>query len=391
MGLEAPYIVIDGEELPIKVRENYDPWSGNVWKNIYFYDHWDPATGKDVYYYLLQNDTKVWVTYDEGIILYNVTTTTADSFLTAMEYPYHFYDGVTSFYYWVDIDGYFHVGDYTTHGYPYVTIEYHDHVEMPAYPDEQHYIIYGSSLTTLIIDEFWWESRDQMYYMMTEGGDLLSFRYNDITGYYEVFIGGVWETSTWPERYYLEEYMGSDAYLVTHSIYRFYYTEIDSVKHEMPYPDAQARWHHELANTVNEGGIVPVTSTLIWDDNGYPVEGIGPWWVDIGGEIMDVTEMIIPYMSANGTDIWNPMHTGFSGYIGTYDNDLLFTEFDQVMYNGTAHPFYMNDAYYLPLRNGTTWLVNQSYVFLVYEYDLEGASFYSSQEWPVAAFYSSQE
>ncbi|MCK5240753.1 MAG: hypothetical protein KAR33_14450, partial [Candidatus Thorarchaeota archaeon] len=44
-GLDSPYIVIDGEDIPIQVRENYDPWSGNTWENIFFYDHYDPATG----------------------------------------------------------------------------------------------------------------------------------------------------------------------------------------------------------------------------------------------------------------------------------------------------------------------------------------------------------
>ncbi|MCK5151265.1 MAG: hypothetical protein KAQ65_05480, partial [Candidatus Thorarchaeota archaeon] len=40
------------------------------------------------------------------------------------------------------------------------------------------------------------------------------------------------------------------------------------------------------------------------------------------------------------------------------------------------------DARYLDLKNGSTWLVNQTYLFLVYEYDLDGAVFYSHQEWP---------
>ncbi|MFW9849275.1 MAG: hypothetical protein ACFFF4_09045, partial [Candidatus Thorarchaeota archaeon] len=319
-GLEAPYIVINGEDLPIKVRENYDPWSGSTWKNIFFYDHYDPVTGKDVYYYLLQNETKVWVTYDNGIVIYNVTTLTADSFLTAMDYPYYFYDGVTSFYYWVDIDGYFHIGDYSIYGEPYVTKVIYDHVEMPAYPDQQFYIIYGTSHSTLILDEFWWESRDQMYYMMTSGGDLLQFRYNDLTGYYEVNVGGVWQISSWPQSYYVEQYMGSDAYLVTYNVQRFYYTEIDSVKYEMPYPGAHARYEYQLSETESEGGLVPTVSTLIWNDNGYPVRGMGPYWVRIGGEVMDITEMHIPYINANGTDIWDPPQTGFNGYVGTYGN-----------------------------------------------------------------------
>ncbi|MHA1907865.1 MAG: hypothetical protein ACW98Y_11265, partial [Candidatus Thorarchaeota archaeon] len=385
LGLESPYIVINGEDLPIHVRENYDPWSGTTWTNMFFYDHYDPATGKDVFYYLLPNETQIWVNYDEVVVLYNVTTNEAipDSFITAMEYPYNFYDGTSSYYYWIDIDGVFHVGDWMTYGSPFVFKEVYDYVDMPAHPDESHFILYGSSFTTLIIDEFWWESRDQLYYMMTDTGDLLTFRWNDVTYDYEVFIDGVWEISTWPERFFVEDYLGSDAYLVTWNVQRYWYTEIDSVKHEMPYPGADARWAHDLDNTVFDGGVVPTTNSLLWNDNGYPVRGEFPnQWAIVGGENMTVDELNMHYMIANGTEIWDPMFTGYSGYVGTYDDDLAFTEVEQILYNNSAYPQWLGDGYYLDLQNGTRWLLNRSIVFLVYEYDLDGAVFYSTQEWP---------
>ncbi len=388
LGVESPYIVISGQKYPIQTRDNYDPASGSSWKTMYFYDHYDPETGRDVYYYLLANGTKVWVDYTDTIQIYNVTTTTHDSFLTAQQYPYYFYDGATQWAYWIDIDGAVHYG--TSAVYEKYNLAYfglYDHVDLTPNQPLDAFILYGSGLNMLNLVDFWWSSRDNCYYMTTTGGALISMKYNSGTGNYQIFFGGVWQSCTWPIYYYEEDYIGSPAMLVASSTSRFYYTEISGVKNEMPYPGANANWNWELDNTVTDGGKVPTTKSLIWNALKYPVLNISfNDYVKISGQLVEVQEIIAPYLRANGTDVWYPTQNGYSGNVGTYDADLMFTGVEQISYNNVTNdpsPWWISgNQYLLYLNNGTTWQVNGSYIFTVYEYDYQGRSFYSTQEWP---------
>lgn len=387
LGVETPYIIIDGDKLPIKVRENYDPWSGYVWKTMFFYDHYDPATGREVYYYELTNGTKVYVTYVETIVIYNVTTSGGDSFLTAQDYHHYVYDGTTEYAYWIDIDGVMHYGSYSEYGrHQLAYFGIHDQVEKTLNQPWMGYVIYGTSMTYLEIVNFWWESRDSSYYMTTSGGTLLPFKWNSGTGFYETYIGGAWQICTWPERYYVEEYLGVDRILPTYDVSRFWFSEVGGIEYEMPYPNAHAQWSWELDETEFDGGKVPTTKSLVWDGISYPVRNTSTYdWVKISGEVMEVWETSHSYVRANNTDSWDPDRNGYSGYVGTYDDDLGFMKLEQITYNNVTdnrYPYYDGSARYIFLNNGTTWVVNDTYLFTVFEYDLDGKSFFSTQEWP---------
>ncbi len=385
LGKETPYIVIDGDNYPIKVRENYDPWSGNTWTSMFFYDHYDPATGKEVYYYELTNGTKVYVTYTETLIIYNVTTYTGDSFLTAQDYHRYYYDGTTEYAYWIDIYGAVHIGSYSDYARYYLAgFEIYDQVEKTYSPEYHGYVIYGTSHDVLFIVNFWWSSRDSAYYMTDTDGALIQMQTSPNT---QIYIDGAWQSCTWPESYQIEEYMGSDRVFATYSTSRFWFAEIGGTEYEMPYPNAHAQWSNDLDNTEMDYGLVPTTKSLVWNGVSYPVRAAAMYdYVRIGGQVMEVWETTHSYLRANGTDIWDPERNGYSGYVGTYDGTLEFTKTELITYNNVTPydpwPDYYGDGEILYLNNGTSWIVNESVIFTIFEYDLDGKSIFSTQEYP---------
>ncbi|MHA1937513.1 MAG: hypothetical protein ACW97O_04820 [Candidatus Thorarchaeota archaeon] len=385
IGKESPYIVIDNEKLPIKVRENFDPCCGTTWTEMFFYSHMDPATGKDVYFYELVNGTKIFVSYTDVVYIYNVTSLFGDSFLTAMRYDWGWYDGTNSYSYWIDIDGGIHQGGFEYY-WSNSVIELYDKVEID-YNNVGHFMRYGTD-KMLNVSDWYWNSRDGMYYVEGTDSNLYQMVWNETDYYYYLFIEGKWQICSWPERYYLADFEGSDAMLFTYDQQRFWFHESEGIKYEMPYPDANAPWHFELSHTISEGGYVPTTKSLIYNDNAYPVYNISmDYFVDIAGTTYSLNMSYVPHSVANGTDIWNPLKAGVEGVVGNFDNELLFSEVEKIQYYTTdmmGQPRWdsVNGYYVIDLFNGTTWIANYSYAMLLNEYDYSGETFYSAQDYP---------
>ncbi len=389
IGFESPYIVLGDEELPIKVRENYDPWSSTTWTEMFFYDHWDPGTGNDYYYYELLNDTKILVTYTDTVYIYNVTTTTGDSFLTAMEWDWGYQSYGTHHDYWVDLNGSVHQGGIEYQRWNLLDFEFHDKVEI-SYHDEGWFVRYGPTDNIMLISNFWWESLDNTYYMTSLDGNLYQVIYNEMYGHNEAFIDGFWQAVGWFEHYYTAEYDGHDVMLVTHNTHRSWYHE-NGAELEMPYPGANAEWHDELNRIQSDGGKVPTTKSLVYDGVTYPVYNttVDDCYVDIEGTTYSINHTLMFHTVANGTDIWLEDSTpvGYQADVGTFDNSLAFTNVEPVQYNtddmwGWPRMDWDNGYYVVDLFNGTTWIANYTNVMLLFKYDLEGEIFYSMQEWP---------
>ncbi|MFW9920953.1 MAG: hypothetical protein ACFFED_15235, partial [Candidatus Thorarchaeota archaeon] len=261
---------------------------------------------------------------------------------------------------------------------------FHDQVERTPNPTFKGFVLYGTGLTMLKIIDFWWNSATQQYYMTTEGGVLVPMKYNSATYRYEIYYGGSWQPCSWPQEFFTENYDGSDRMLVTYNINRYYFTEIGGVEYEMPYEGANANWHSDLAQTESDGGLVPVTTSVFYNGNAYPVFNVSTTdYVKIGGLVYELIETYSTYLKANDTEVWNPTLVGYSGRIGTYDGDLVFTEVDTVLYGPNDYPYYYSgNADYIDLLNGSTWIMNETYVMTIFEYDLDGKAFFSTQEWP---------
>ncbi len=388
---EKPYIEIDNEKLPVKVVENFDPWSGSTWENMFFYDHWDPETGKDYYYYELANGTKIDVTYTDVLYLYNVTLGTGESFLTGREWDEGWDVGGTYYYTWIDTNGVVHQGvdweDYAANS-PYVTVQLYEKIELD-FREEKWYIRYGVDDIKLLKEHWRWDSRTSKYYMTDIDGNHYSLDYNSTDGWYYTTIGGTYQRISWPRQYFEVEYEGSDIMVTTWNVYRAWYHEDDGIKHEMPYKGANAEWVWDLENTESSGGKVPTTKSVVYGGNSYPVYNISmDYFTDIGGTSYHLFEAIATYSSANGTPIWNPDVIGFTANVGTLDNTLTFDLVESIQYNTTdsyGYPDDYNDGtgnQYITLFNETVWNVTNSELVVVHEYDMSGSALYSLMEWP---------
>ncbi|NWF95565.1 MAG: hypothetical protein HXY34_05445 [Candidatus Thorarchaeota archaeon] len=383
-GEETPYIVKDGVQYTVKVIKSYDPWSGTENEEFFFYDHYDPEEGKDYYYYLLPNTTKVLVTYTDAKYIYNVTVNDAEWFLTSMEWPNYWYDyGSSSNYaWWLDLYG-------AVHYYPdpvsYAAV-YHDKVELEN-RHEYMYLRYGLD-GVLNISQFWWESRDGCYYATDMSGSLYRLDFNYTTGEYQAIINSVLQSVRGPMYYFIGEYEGNDVVLAGWGTQRFYYTEDNGVRHEMPYPGANAQWHMDLSRTDNSGGKVPTTKSVIYNGNVYPVYNISAeHYVDIGGQTYRLDMQTAVYGSANGTDIWNPTVLGYYGEYGVFD-DNMFLKNGTVTYNsgmdGWVDSYWDGEAYqyYADLVNGTRWLLNRTGFLTVFERNYNGSSLFTTRTYP---------
>jgi len=388
IGTEVPYIIIDDEILPLKVRETYDPWSGSSYTNMFYYDHWDPATGNDVYRYELTNGTNIYVTYSKTIHIYNATTTTGDSFLTTMEWERYYYNGSHYNYFWLDIYGAIHEGGPEYYTYNLFNWTLHDEVELSGDLTMLWYVRYGSNI--LKIDQYWWESRDNCYYMTDLNGSLYRMYWDEVRYVYRAEIGEVTYDVTYPCNYYAGTYESSEVMLVYQNVYFSYYSEIGGVKYEMPYPGANAQSTFDLSYAKSDGGRVPTTKSVEYHGNMYPVHEIETEaYADIGGTTYRLVKDYLTHSMANGTHIWDPRVVGYATEIGTMDFNLKFTEVESIQYNTTdswgwpSNEFVNSSLRYVyHLLNGTNWVANRSMAMQVFEYQVDGSTFYSTMMYP---------
>lgn len=388
-GLETPYIEINDQKLPISVTEYYDPWSGTTWNDMFYYDHYDPSNGKDYYYYELTNGTRIDVTYRDTVFIYNVTAGNGDSFLTSQEWDYWFFNEGISSYYWIDLEGIIHQGgsEYATYNCEVVIF---DEIEA-TYGGEAHFLRYGED-SLLKVHSWSWSSRDSVYYVTGIDGILYTMKYDNIEYDYFLFIDNEWVRCSWFEYYEIGIYEGVEVVLVGSHYNRVWYTSIDEVDYELPFVGASqfydwTLWGWELNNLVADGGIVPSTKSLIYNDEVYPVFEISASWYSSIDEITySLGINYLEYTTANGTSIWDITPTGSEATIGTFDDSFVFNQLETFQYdsyddNGWPN-HYSGETYIFELLNGTSWLVVNSDAMMVYEYLYEGTTFYTMQDWP---------
>ncbi|UCE11041.1 MAG: hypothetical protein JSW61_03665 [Candidatus Thorarchaeota archaeon] len=383
LGSTTPYIVLDGKELAIKNIEHYEPWSGQTYQDLVLY-RWDYENDVGMYYYLLKNGTEFRLDRDRIYRIYNVTTSGGDSFLTAMDYNYYWEYGGTSYYYWFDIYGNIHQGDYAEYGR--YNVEFTEVDKLPAESEDWVYLYrFGLDQSLVIVDRRW-SSMNQREFLTDIDGNLYESWYNPSTGWYEIEVDGVvYDRVDW---WYLkvEQYGGQDAYFFEWRADEFWYHEKDGVKHEMPYPGANAHSEYDLDRDDVNGGVVPTKWWLELDGEVYPVYNIShDYYVDINSVpyLVNYTELV--HSKANGTNIWDPSLTGWSANVGTFDSELRFNQRETIYYGDEfswREPYNINDFYMFELHNGTTLNCSAVVLFLVHEYEVDGKTFYSTRTYP---------
>ncbi|MHA2213361.1 MAG: hypothetical protein ACW992_09390, partial [Candidatus Thorarchaeota archaeon] len=308
VGSTTPYLVLEGEELAIKNIEYYQPWSGQSEQDLLL-RRWDYDAQEDLFYYLLKNGTEFRVDRDLIYRIYNVTTSGGDSFLTAMDYHHYWDHGGTSYYYWFDIYGGIHQGDHAEYGVWNVNITEVDKTQIES--DDWVYLYkFGLDQSLIIVDRRW-SSMDQREFLTDIDGNLYESWWNPSSERYEIEVDGVvYDRVDW---WYLKvvEYDGQDAYFFEWRADEFWYHEKDGVKHEMPYPGANAHSEWDLDRDDVHGGVVPTKWWLEYNGDVFPVYNVSDaYYVDIATIPYLVNHTELLYTKANGTDIWEPRPTG---------------------------------------------------------------------------------
>ncbi|MHA1770033.1 MAG: hypothetical protein ACTSYL_03835 [Candidatus Thorarchaeota archaeon] len=387
LGQDSPYIVIDGRQLPITTIDTYDPAMGSTHKRILFFDRTDPFTGKDIYYYKLLNGTKIPVTSIDAIFIYNVTLYNGESFLTAQSWSRWWNGNGTESYYWIDINGGVHQGDWQYDSWN-AQIEFYDYIEFTGMPISQ-FVRYGGS-GFLNITAYWWDSGEETYYLTDTNGTLYRLQYESSSGRYMIFIDGAWQYVSYPEQYFVGDYNNKPAILLTCCLDQFwFYEDGNGVRHEMPYPKAGACSSYDLDH-IQPDGRVPSTKSLIYNGTAYPIMGEDMnMTTTIDGVTYGVTEVYAQVIVANGTISWNPLLVGSTTQIGTFTGEQVFEPVETIRYytDTAGEPFWDGNYTYYHLFNDTVWKTSDTYLVTVYAVSLNGSEFYSWFNYPYSWYH----
>ncbi|NHJ13417.1 MAG: hypothetical protein EAX95_07050 [Candidatus Thorarchaeota archaeon] len=391
VGTETPYIQIDSEKLPIEVQTQYDPVFGTYQYDILHFSHWDSATDRQIYYYELTNGSQVTVSYQDRVYIYNVTSRSGDSFLAASNWDQCWDFDNFGYFYWIDINGALHQGD-SDYGQWNCEIEIYDEVPLDNAVDGW-YIKYGFD-SIIYVDTWWWSSADEMHYFLDTEGSIHGKIWNEACMRYQVEIDGIWYNSTDFMHYVTVDSMQ----LYNFNTHRFWYTDVQGVKHEMPYPGAAkeyyekygwALWEWELDHLQSDNGAVPATKYIVYNDINYVAYNYTAydWATRIGGITYSLNMVYMPHALANGTDVWDPFSVGWTGSVGLMNDNLEYREIERIEYltediMGQPRYDYINGYYVIDLLNGTKWVANDTDAMLVYEYDYNGQTFYTTRDWP---------
>ena len=375
-GKESPYIVIDGQKLPIKTFERYDPYSGTSITSLFLHDHYDDTTQHDVYRYELINGTSVFVTFINTIQIYRVNTLEGESFLTTNERHYDYFDGMTHYNVWIDLDGDAHCSSSMA-----ASINLVDKVVLNGTPNGM--LIQIGPSETLRIQDYTWSSADDAYVVNDIYGHHYVLNHSESLGEM-IYYNGTWRPVSGPYSYYGTNYNGTLSILLAEFSKSFWFYEDNSgIRHEMPYPGANAQWWMDLDEIESKGGVVPTTYSVLINGTEYPVYNttLTDYWVDYDGSSYHLIRSFEAYTRANVTDIWNPAGIGFQTYFGYYDEFLNFHKLFNISFDSASGPnphwddVAQSDV--INLLNGTTWRLNHTYVLTIYEYNTTLGTIYS--------------
>ena len=377
---EDPYITIDDVHYPIMVREliNSDE------EYIVFNDL------KGDYYELL-NGSKIYITGEQSVWIYNVSIAGHETFLSTQKSADWWYDGLNYYSSWWDIYGNVHQGtdsnvwDYDAN----VTLAH-----ISDYIETGLYVRVGTSARLDVVDYPRNDPRTGSFYIVDFDGnryDIQTIDYND----YIFYDGSLQSVSYWPQSSFEATYLGSPVFVPGYFALQEQWFTVDG-HDEMPYPGANADWSGVNDTTTNNpyDGKVPTSKTVFINGEPYLVggdpelEGWYPWddsnhtgfWVTYNSKNYNLDGRRMYHVDVNGTEIWNPETQGATFWYG----DNLGTRIIAENYLTVSDTYFINswnngthDLYYVTLENGTTFSCEPRYLVEVYLMDVEGELVYT--------------
>jgi len=368
---QTPYITIGGVDLPIRVRTQYDSWRQEEWRQLLFYDQYDPRLGTQPRYYELLNGTKIYVKEGyralirtiqlnctgayavvEGEIMPVPNATVFNTFMdrAVQDWSRRFWDPAQQ----RDVAPYFYELLNGTRIYRNEGFETQNY-NWTTYRWELSDTLYTEEATTLMVDYIgrgvtlnqtvvllrepgWWQNLPDGtgYYLVMKNGTRIIHEdpWSVPDDQRIVVINGLRYLVSWPTEYYSGTFEGSSLMIRGGGwegyVQRFYYTDLGvegGTKHELPYPGAMATSWWELEGVESEDRKLRTTKSVTINGTKYvlyPSEDKNGYYIVVDGERVPVTIPAVDvgyyYAQINGEEYWNIVQNGWILHYGAFSD-----------------------------------------------------------------------
>ena len=382
-----PYIIIGDEKLTIKQKIYWNPYTGEYYTRLLEWAYWDPITRESVYYYELENGTKIYVYSGYCAYIYNWTL--LDLGINVLS-PSRWlqWDWVTGHYYIFLLNGSVLVFD----DHPSYEIEYiNDTVELNF--RGWVVLVNGSFVLRVKVSYIEWDYETGEYYITLENNTKIYLKYyEDPYWQYYFEINGTKYFISWPFRCYNGSYMNQEIIVYEWDTRRYFYTLINDTKYPMPAPGVIAWCWWDLDHPVTEGGVVPVDRYVLYEDTYYLLQydnETSQYYITVGAENITFTELNTGWWTEiRGEGCWLD-YIGDRIAYGTYD--ILSYHFEVAGYLETEPEDYAwewiahvngSDIYNLTLLNGTIIKVNYTRFLWIFKMIYNDTIYYVRNRWP---------
>ena len=381
--LSKPFIIINGEKLPLKEIKQ---WNGYQYEYKLLQEQWDHTTQQPKHYYILGNDTKIYVFEAFNAPIYNLTLSNwagsnNKSVLASMRWDEgnrysdkRFIIAINGSMVWLE-DGTY-IQD--------ATLIDKQPIEFGGY----FVLINGTQWMNITEGYFEWDYMKGQNYLQSTNGTKVYLEYDAEQLYAYYFTsGGTRYYVDWPMEYYYGNYLEKPILTTGWCRTTWYYTMLNGKKVEVPFigsipQDRQIHWQ-DLGQTINEGGIVPVDDYINVNGSLYAVsyyEGSdNRGYINVTGEAINVTKSRGLYTSFTNNDVWNITRIGFTLFLanltehGTYDleNMIQLQLADQLLYGPEGNVT-------LSMLNDTSLTAQNRMRVMFYELTINGSVYYVS-------------
>jgi hypothetical protein len=367
---QIPYLTIEGVNLPIKVRTNYDQWSQQEWIDYLFFDQYNPSLNMEPRYYELLNGTKVYVKeayqafirslilncndaylMENGVKVMLPNQTVIGTYMSRAEQDWEqrFWDPIYG-----DVIPFSYRllnGTKVYRNTPFETSMYNSTTNRWELTD----LVYDTSVTTLPVDcvgsgvmlddslvllrePGWWQNMPDGsgYYLVMKNGTRIIHQDPWMVSDEERFVvvNGLPMLVGWPDQYYEGTYEGEivlikgggswDGY-----VHNFYYTDLgieNGVKYELPYEGAHVTSWWDLEGIESEGRKLPTLKSVKIDEFEHILnfdEQSNSYFILVDGIAEPVSkpsrDVGFYYSKINGEDYWTITQNGWILRYGSFD------------------------------------------------------------------------
>jgi hypothetical protein len=441
---QLPYITIDGVNLPIKVRTQYDWWRQEEWKEYLFKEPYDPILGMEPRYYELLNGTKIYVEESFRALIRTIQLNTTDAYkfvegdkipvpngtvfetymLRALEdWSKRYWDPefgfeIVPYYYellngtriyrdegfetqvfnmttnrWELLDKLYtenvtpltaeHVGRGVTLNQTVVLLK--EPGDWQPLPDGSGYFLVMKNGTQITIKDPWAVPDDERFVTLNDKKYLIS----------------------WPDEYYKATYNNQTLLLRggwDGNVFPFYYTDLGiegGVKHELPYPGAMASSWWELEGIETEGRKLKTFKSVTINGTKYILhkDESGSVYIIVNGTRVSVSPPMMDrgyyYSQINGKEYWNVVQNGWILRYGKYSDRagqfdvagslVTTTGYDYAGQVWMEHNRWgydrENSTLYIQTPNGTRYDVHSEIYIILWKVQIGDQQFYTLDAW----------